>query len=194
MAYITTTQLEVFGQEIDALLPSGQTLIISAASRMFDKLCEVSDEFFEAAGAASDLTLYGDGTAYLKLPPYLSSPAPTIEAEDYDIEDDDWILQGQYMVWLSKTKRLSFDTTADRYTGWHNQVPVVVTARWGFTATPDDVKFAVTQIALQMFRTADPAFTAISQSGEANSAPNVPTQALEIANKYKMIYSTKAVF
>jgi hypothetical protein len=45
-----------------------------------------------------------------------------------------------------------------------------------------------------MFRTADPAFTAISQSGEANSAPNVPTQALEIANKYKMIYSTKAVF
>lgn len=195
MAYATSDEIAQFTQEPTSLDAAGWEILLTAASRLFDKLCEVSDEFFAVNTEGSlTRTFYGDGTAYLKIPPFIEvEDTPTVTSDDYTITADDWIVQGQYLVWLDRTQRLGNVTSEDRYTGWKLQVPVAVTASWGWDAIPADVKMATMQIALSMWRQTDPAFAVVSNTEKAVT-PELPVFVTQIAEKYRKIWTDKAVF
>lgn len=193
--YVQSSVLEQFGQEVDSLPQVGQDIVLQAASRIFDKLCGVPDNFFAKAGAsATDQTFYGDGTAFLKLPPFIGTPTVAIPGSEYTPED--YTVVNGSLVILGRTTRRNLNEYErnDRFTGWYDAVPITVTARWGWTAIPDDVQFAVMQIAINMWRQGDPAFTSISQSGEPNTLPAVPAVAQTIADLYRAKFGLSAVF
>jgi hypothetical protein len=198
--YVTTEQVTEFAQEFGALTGSGPALLVTSASRLFDNLCEVSEDFFAVAGGsfiARDF--YGDGTAYLRLDPYtaLNSVDPVVMDPDFDVDVPDYTAIGGSLVVLEKTKQAS-DTAAsftNRYTGWPLNVKVTVSAKWGFTAIPSDVQLAVIALAIVQWRTADPAFSVISSSEAAYtktaSLAEVHQNTIET---YKRRYSRRALF
>ncbi len=202
--YATAAQVGYFAQEFNALDTGGATLIIASASRLFDKLAEVSDDFFAAADSSfTDRDFIGDGTAYLKIDPHteLNSSDPvlinngTINDPDFVATDiPEYVVRDSTLVVLDKTNQNFNRVTPeyDRFTGWPDGVQIRVSAKWGFDAIPSDITLAVAQIAIQQWRTADPAFTAISQSEGA--LPAIPLQAEEIAKKYREIYSRRMIF
>ena len=199
--YVEKEVLSDFAQEIDAIQETSQDLLLVAASRLFDNLCEVSDGFFDTISDTETRTFYGDGTAYLKVPPYVVDPddivvlpTVTIPGEEYEVATTDWRTQGQFLVWIDKAGRTHPDAIVNRYTGWQEGVAVDVRATWGWEATPDDVKMATIQLALHLWRSGDPAFAVVSGTDKAISPTALPIFATEIADKYRRIYSEKAVF
>lgn len=223
--YITTTQIADFAQEFDALSPDGQSLIATSASRFFDNLCKVDAGFFSAATGATAKTFYGDGTAYLKLPPYIGTIAPAsvaiVDNDSNVVETPVYFEQNGYLVikgygagvptrdvsnagptffsnsWPSTWNSYSspFNTgVATYFKGWPVNLKITVTANWGFAAVPADVQQAVIQLAIHQWRVGDPAFTAISQSGQPYAAPAIPVQVQTIVDNYRETYTSVAGF
>jgi hypothetical protein len=201
--YVTLSQIAAFSQEFGALSDAGgQTLLPTAASRLFDNLCEVPENFFAAAGSSfTARDYYGDGTAYLTVDPFtvLNTVNPVVIDPDTDVTYDlpDYIAIDNQLIVLDKTKQLNQLTAAfnNRFTGWHLGVKVTVSAKWGFTAIPADVQMAVIALAIVQWRTADPAFSVISSSESAYtktaSLAEVHQTTIE---KYKRKYSRAALF
>lgn len=203
--YVTADQVAAFAQEFDSLDPAGQELIVTAASRLFDNLADVSEDFFApATGAYSEKRFYGNGTAYLRLPPYvtLASEEPIIIVNNDDDEESDipeYFEQNGYLVIKGygagvPTRDASDALLVHDFDGWPLNYEITIEADWGLPEVPFDVQMAVIQLAIHIWRTSDPAFTVISQSGEAYTPPAVPAQAKEIAERYRMKYSQKAYF
>lgn len=201
--YATGQEIAAFAQEFTDD-PDAQDILAGAASRIFDKLCGVEDGFFLPAGNAYSLkTFYGDGTAYLKLPPYTainpSTPVVIYNDEDETVEVPDYVERDGFLVIRGyvngiPTRDLMDAALTDSFNGWPVNDKITVSAKWGFTETPADVKQAVIQIAINNWRASDPAFTSISQSGTPNTLPEIPAQAKEIADRYRDAYNAKAVF
>lgn len=202
--YATAAQVGYFAQEFNALDAAGKGVVIAAASRLFDKLAEVSNDFFAVSSAAfSNRDFIGDGTAYLKIDPNteLNSTNPvlintgTIDVPSFvTTSNPGYVVRDTMLIVLAKTNQnfRLLTPEANRFTGWPQGVQIRVSAKWGFTAVPSDITMAVAQLAIQQWRTGDPAFTAISQSGAA--LPAIPLQAEEIAKKYREIYSRRMIF
>lgn len=201
MDYVTTSQVSAFAHEFDALSAEGQALLVTAASRLFDSLCEVSEDFFaEEDGTTEDRDFIGDGTAYLKLPPYVDLDSVTmnegtIETPDYTTDNlPDYVVQDGMLVVLDKTKQQSPYTAfyPNRYTGWPDGKQIRVGATWGFAFIPSDIVLACVHLALHLWRTGDPAFATISNSeGSAARAITIPQVAQQVIDKYKAKYSQR---
>jgi hypothetical protein len=204
MDYVTTTQVGSFAHEFAALDAPGQTLIVTSASRLFDNLCEVEEDFFaEEDGTTEDRYFIGDGTAYLKLPPYVDLDTValndgTVDVPDYTADNvPSYIEQDGMLVVLDKTKLQEPEAASypNRFTGWPGGVQIRVSAIWGFATVPSDVQLAVIHLALHLWRTADPAFAVISNAaGDALASRTVPKVAQSVIDKYKAKYSQKAIF
>jgi hypothetical protein len=202
--YVTTTQVSAFAHEFGALGGDGQALLVTAASRLFDTLCEVDEDFFaEEGGLTEDRDFIGDGTAYLKLPPYVDLDTVTINEgtiETPDFTDDnvpDYVAQNGMLVVLSKTMQQSAEAAfyPNRFTGWPDGKQIRIGAVWGFEFTPADVTFACVHLALHLWRTGDPAFATISNAeGAASRAATVPQIAQQIIDKYREKYSRRSLF
>jgi hypothetical protein len=215
--YATTQEIAAFAQEFSDD-ETVRALVATAASRLFDNLCQVEENFFSAAEAnATGRDFFGDGTAYLKLDPYVSlgvtDPVAIVDNDDNAQEVPDYFEQNGYLVikgygqgiptrdvlnapsnfeGLSNWNAAPSDSSP--FAGWAKDFKITVTARWGFTAIPADVKQAVIQLAIHLWRMGDPAFTAISQSGQPYQPPAVPNQVKEIADRYREKYSQVALF
>lgn len=218
MDYVTATQVAAFAQEFDSLSPDGQDLVITAASRLFDNLVGVSDDFFAAYADAgyTSKTYYGDGTAYLRLDPYVAlnptDPVAVLDSDGTALDIPEYYERNGYLVirdygagvpirgntvfyrspWPSENYPVYGVATS--FIGWAVDQKITVSARWGFSAIPADVQQAVIQLAIHLWRTGDPAFTAISQSGEPYTPPAIPVQVQSIADQYRDRYTQKAVF
>lgn len=203
--YVTSGQVAAFTHEFASV--SEPDLLVAAASRLFDKLVKVPDDFFaEVGGAFADRDFYGDGTAYLKLDPFteLNSVDPvklndgTIETPDYSVTNvPEYIVRDGFLVVLDKTKQMPPESASypNRFQGWPNRSQVRVSAKWGFAAIPADVTFACVHLATHLFRTADPAFAVISNAdGAASRIETVPKIAREIINSYREKYARNAAF
>jgi hypothetical protein len=81
---------------------------------------------------------------------------------------------------------------AQRYAGWRDGVKVTVSAKWGFTAIPAEVTYAVCQIALLQWRQREPA-VAITDNLDIQAAGLSPTTRA-IVDKYRGLYSRKSLF
>lgn len=202
--YIATDQLTAFAHEFAALSDANAVdTLITAASRLFDNLCEVDEDFFAAAsGTYADRTFIGDGTAYLKLDPYISLDDNPVAINEGTIEDEDYITDNvpEYaekegmLVVLAKTQRLRFSLDGGRFEGWPEGKQIEVTANWGFAAVPADVQMATVHLALHLWRTADPAFAQISNADNTVSVRTVPKVAEVVIDKYRERYSRRAIF
>lgn len=220
--YATQEEITAFAQEASPD-PEVWTQLAGAASRFFDKLCEVPTDFFAAAGGTfTARTFYGDGTAYLRLDPYTAlntvTPVVIVDADNVSQEVPEYYERNGFLVIKGygdgiPTRDVSgnvpvfigtgnpIDLTfwnnpfmANGFRGWPSDLKVTVSAKWGFTEIPADVKQAVIQLAIHLWRMSDPAFTAISQSGQPYQPPAIPNQVQAIADTYKGLYSQGTVF
>lgn len=200
MGYVTRDQLAGLGHEIQAINGTATDLVIEAASRLFDNLCEVSEGFFELVSDDFyvDRTFYGDDTAYLKLDPFtqLNDTDPVVIIDpDYAYDVPAYVVKDFTLVALDATKQKDTDyMSTHRFRGWNDAVPVIVSAKWGWAAIPADVTLATAHLFFHLWRTADPAFAQISNADNTLSVRTVPQIAQSVIDKYREKYSRRIVF
>lgn len=168
--YCTEAQAKSLGVQTDALLAATWPLLITSASRLFDKLVEVDDDYFAVGDLTepytySDRTFVGDGTAYLKLPPYIElNPTDPVTINEGTIDDEDFIIdnvpdyaeQNGYLVVLGRTTgHWPHFGGVHRFTGWPDGKQIEVSANWGFTAIPSEVTRLTAHLALFLWRNGD---------------------------------------
>ena len=181
----TTTALP--DDELDAL--------IEQASRFFDLECNVEPGYFEPAGdTATAKTIYGNGTNYLRLPPYVPGSLNTSITlpEGYTVPS--FIEQNGFLVLTTSSGVLPpfqhFHNCS--WSGWYSGVAVTVSARWGFVATPADVKMAVIELVINLERETDPAGLRLKDLEGQPLREKIPPRVLEVAKRYRV--NSGAVF
>ena len=195
--YATVIQTKLFAHEADSLVENESwELLITAASRMFDNLTEVTEDFYAAATGESDKVFYGDGTAYLRLPPYVSlgtDPIVILDDDDNEMEIPDYLDQNGTLVIRGQGIRYRRPAT-ETFEGWPLNKEITVSANWGFATIPADVTMATIQIALQMFRGSDPAKAVVLSETPEALRDALPLTAKVVIDKYKQQYSQAVMF
>ena len=175
----TTTALP--DAELDAL--------IEQASRYFDLCCGVAPEYFEPAdtpGVASDQTIYGQGTSYLKLPPYVPGSLATLTVPT-NYTAPTYIEKDGYLIITDSSGLTPFGQYRyPPYTvGWWEGVAITVSAVWGFEETPADVKLAVIELIINLWRETDPASLNLTDLERQPLREKIPPRVAEIARRYR---------
>jgi hypothetical protein len=168
---------------------------IEQASRFFDLECGVEPGYFEAAGdTATSKTIYSNGTNYLRLPPYVTGSLNTAITLPDGYTVPSFIEQDGFLVLTTSTGVLPpFQHFHDSlWGGWPSGVAVTVSARWGFAATPADVKMAVIELTINLERETDPASLRLKDLEGQPLREKIPPRVLEVAKKYRL--NTGAVF
>jgi len=180
--YITMDDVRLYGYQFDedAQGPVYQK-IIPRASAIFEDLCRVNAGYFNKAGdIATERTIYGSGTSYLTLPPHVGEIAITVP-ENYTMPT---YAEVDNTLWLT-------DSTGVRYPAgstptWWRGVAITVVGRWGFPEIPDDVKEAVVELAVSMFRSKDTSFMkSIDLENQTALTMEIPLRTKLIASKYR---------
>jgi hypothetical protein len=175
----TTTALPE--AELDAL--------IEQASRMFDLACNVPAGYFSgpAFPFASDRTIYGDGTNYLKLPPYVPGSlsttitVPTGYTAPSFVERDGYLILATSDGVLPPFRRF-YNCS---WPGWWSGVAVTVSAQWGIDSTPPDVKLAVIELVINLARETDPENLKMVNLDGVPLREKMPPRVAEIARRYR---------
>lgn len=157
--------------------------LIVRASRMFDLLTGVEPGYFEARGdgVATARTIYGDGTNYLKLPPYVPGTLSTTISTPDGYTTPEFITQNGYLVRAETGVVVRHPSTV---VGWHAGVPITVTAKWGYESTPEDVKAAVIELVINLWRETDPAFVKIVNIDNQPLRERLPPRVQMIVKQY----------
>ena len=162
--------------------------VIERASRIFDNECNVAAGYFEASSnTLSTKIVYGDGTNLLRLPPYVpGSLNPTLVVPDgYTAQE--FVEQGsegdQYLVRSFNNVPVAFSVFCGG--GWYPNVPITVTAKWGFTATPADVKHAVIEFVINLVKEVDPATIKMTGLDGQPLREKMPPRTRMVADRYK---------
>ena len=181
--YVTTDEVGELAHEF-TLSPTLADALVTRASRLFDNLTGVTDDFYKAAAtpaAYSNRVFFGNGTGYLQIDPYTAlnpvNPVVIDPAYGYDIptyKERDGML-------------VFYGSFIQRFTGWNDGVQVTVSANWGFPSVPPPVTQACAAIAIHLWRTSDPAFATISNAEGAVQA-DLPEIAKDIIETYKAKY------
>lgn len=170
--------------EVDAL--------IEQVSRVFDLECGVEPEHFEAAtGPSTARTFYGDGTNYLRLDPYVADSLTGISlpagyaAPDY-VERD-----GYLIITAPDGSLLTRRGFSNLWCGgWREGVPVSVTAQWGYSATPADVKLAIIEWVINLRWETDPQSIKLTNLEGQPLREKIPPRVAEIARFYRLKHRT----
>lgn len=199
--YATKAEIQKQAIEPDSLASVSWETLTGAASRIVDRLSDVPFNFFgKASGSPTSRTFYGDGTALLLLDPYAAATDPVVTMES-GYNEPTWIQEGdegrQYLVVNEELKQQSFaefGSWVNRSTGWPDRVSVSVSADWGFTSIPDDVKQATIEIALHTFRKADLAKLTVDGIDPTIANREVPPTVKLITDELRARYSRKFAF
>lgn len=158
------------------------------ASRLFEIMCYVPVGYFHpGTGEPEARVFYGTGSVYLFLPPHygtltLSMPTAYTAPEWVDVEG---------ALRTKSSDGVIFEPLASNRTFWPSGVAVTVTAKWGFEAIPEDVKEAVIELAVAMFRSKDQAFMkAVDLQNNVLITKVVPERTKLVADFY---HSRKAI-
>lgn len=173
------------GSATTVALPDAELdALIEQASRFFDLECGVDPEHFEAADdTATARVFYPDGTGFLRLDPYVAGSLNTAISLPAGYTAPEFIERDGYLV--RSSSQVLIDT---RHWGdpWSVGVPVTVTARWGYEATPADVKLAVIEWVLNLWRETDPANVRLKDLEGQPLREKVPPRVAQIAKRYRM--------
>jgi len=212
--YATLAELKAYAYQSVAADDALLTVILTRASRMFDRYCGVKPGYFVAydgSAAASARKFWGDGTDYLRTDAYSSAQAitvamptgytvpPYIESRTEAHQSDDG--QGFFLIrtYSNNESRYGFvkDSNIDEfagalfasninYVGWPIGVKVTVTAKWGFDALLEDVKEAVLETAVAIWRGRDQAFSrVVNLETNIQVVDAMPQRAKLIADRYR---------
>jgi hypothetical protein len=176
--YVTTEELSDYLLGASAAADAKKASAVTRASRLFDRLCGVPNDYFSVADADPTTKLItGNGSTILNLPPFVGSLGVVIYEPETDwqqtIEDTFFVLKGRAPNQTLETFRDRRFDAFDRLDyfdwqrdweptwGWHTRSVwrenrhYSISARWGWEAVPEDVKAAVTQIAISLMRDLD---------------------------------------
>lgn len=160
--------------------------LIEMASRYFDLLCSVAPGYFEAAGAtATARTFYGNGTNFLRLDRYVPGSLNATLAYPSGYTALDYAERDGYLVITDSTGVLS-SRSLTFCNGWYCGVPIVVTAKWGFEATPADVKLAVIEMGANLWSELDPKHLKLVAPEHLPLREKWPPRVAEIARHYRV--------
>jgi hypothetical protein len=181
--YITAADLRSAAEQQEASGTDAWEALATAISRMFDRECEIADEFFgKAAAAGSARSFLGAGTEYVKLSPYIPASITEITVDDDDVplgDTDHYSESEQYLVF-----KYSITKNAD----------VSVTARWGFPEVPADIRQACIEQALFQWRRKDLAFAELAGVASAAVAASFSPTFQAAIDRYRGIYSRNNYF
>jgi hypothetical protein len=177
-AYITTLKLMDNAVAHEASEEAVWQEYAEGASRLFDKLCDVEDNFFaKTTDTQSAKTFYGNGVDMMQLPPFVVGTVTSITIDGTAFAVTDWrVSPNGFLIRLDDGE---FDETE----------AIVVTAKWGFAEIPADVRLVVQELANYLWRVKDPLFT--KMSGVEIPEELSPTVKAAI-KKYRDKFSTSA--
>jgi hypothetical protein len=142
-------------------------------------------EFTEAGAdvAPTPKTVYGDGTNLLSLPPYVPGTLDTtlIVPEGYTAQE--FIESDSYLIRSLNGVINSFNPTFGG--GWYANVPITVTAVWGFPETPADVQHAIIEFVINLVKEVDPASIKMMSLEGMPLRERMPPRVKLVAEKYK---------
>jgi hypothetical protein len=118
------------------------------ASRQFESEAGADVDYFAAAGANfSNYLIYGNGTSFLRLPPFTEIEKITdSDGEVIDVED--------YIV--APRRGFYIESNTGSCSGkmrWRRNAKFIVSGKWGFPCVPHDIRVAVKSLALLKFFT-----------------------------------------
>lgn len=157
--------------------------LIERASRLFDLECGVAAEAFEPAGVnPTTRTIYGDGTNFLKLPAYVAGSLTGTLGYPDGYDDLEFVERGGYLV---RTENGLLNNGP--FGGWYENVPITVSARWGYAATPAVVKHAVIKLVIHICRTIDPTqLKLLVLEGQPLFQVRMPNDVVETAKRLRV--------
>lgn len=192
--YVTTAEFRGDQAASQQLITSASTqaisdadlaMLIERASRIFDLLCGVEPVYFEAAGvSATTRTFYGDGTSFLKLDRYVAGSLNTSITVPSGYTAPTFIERDGYLL-IASESGIPQTRSVHCAEGWWSNVPVTVSAKWGFDDTPEDVKHAVIELAINLWRETDPASIKMTNLEGQPLREKYPPRVKMIADKYK---------
>lgn len=211
--YVTMDQVRAYVYQSQDADEEFFTRIITRASRIFDMAASLPDGYFSKGSIAqtsSTRYFWGDGTDYLKIDPYLSSPAPVVTmptgfavlnyVEVNPNKNPRQNMAGEfylsrrygdnYSTFAALNERrdyffAEFSNQVD-YVGWPAGIRVGVTAKWGWDSTPAEVQEAVLETVASIWRSKDQGFArAVAVDGIAVINSPLPPRAQLIADSYR---------
>lgn len=186
MPYCTVQEVRDVGVQITSTAEypswSDATLgqVIERASRIIDLECGVEPEYFEPAGQnATNKVLIGDGTSYLKLPPYVAGSLNLTLTYPDGYSPLQFTERGGYLV-----RTEGGILIAHQFGGWYENVPITVSARWGYVATPADINHATIEFVINLVKEVDPASIKMMSLDNQPLREKMPPRVLNICKKY----------
>lgn len=164
----------------EPVFPTGSGATVTNGTAVFTE--------YGADVVATNKTIYGQGTSYLKLPPYV----PGTLDDEITVPDayttPDFIEKDGYLILTDSNGVLPQGQY--RYppyaTGWWEGVAITVSAIWGFEATPADVKLATIELVINLIRETDPATLKLTDLEGQPLREKVPPRVFEIARRYRL--------
>lgn len=181
--------MPMIAQATTSAIPNGEVeSLIEKASRLFDLVCGVESGHFDpASDTPSDRTFYGNGTQYLKVGQYIPGSLNTTLTLPDGYTAPDFVEREEYLVITDSNGVISGSHYPTRcHGGWWSGVPIIVSARWGLSATPADVKQAVIKWAADLWRITDPANQKLlAIEGQPISPQRIPPFVNDVARRYR---------
>lgn len=168
--------------------------LLTAASRMLDRLLKLPTGFFDVAGAsATEKEFLGNGLSFLTLPPMHSALAATGAVTIEDVTDTVTyqLRQGRYLHRTNASEDFLWGDVEDsglrkRRTKatWPEDKVVTVTARWGWSATPEDVINATYELAGVIYRQNPERQLSLDTGDEQIKEAAIPLRCRLLENEY----------
>lgn len=138
---------------------------------------------------ASARTFYPGGLNHLKLDPYVAGTLTGLTVPS-GYETPYYVQRGGYLIRTGSDYVLPV-TTSDWI--WNAGVPVTVTAKWGFSETPADVRQAVIELVINLWREVDPASQKLVNLDGMALRESLPPRVREIA-RHRRLSEARTVF
>lgn len=155
--------------------PTGSGATVTNGSVVFTE--------FGADVVATARTFYGNGMNFLKLDPYVEGSLNTTLTYPDGYTAVDFIQRNGYLI---QTSTDGIASPFLRYSsGWYGGAPITVTAIWGFDGTPEDVKAAVIELVINLWREIDPVSAKLINLDGMILREKLPPRVSEIARRYR---------
>lgn len=132
---------------------------------------------------ATNKTIYGDGTNYLRLPPYVAGSLNTTLTLPEGYTAPTFIEKDGYLIFTSNSVAPPF---FPNIYGWNSGIPVIASAIWGYESTPEDVKMAVIEMVINLLRETDPSQVKLVGIEGQPLREAMPPRVREVARRYQL--------
>lgn len=167
--------------------PTGTGLSVSSGTVIItEEGPDIGPVVFTEAGAdvvATSKTIYGDGTNLLSLPPYVPGTLNTTISVPDGYTAQEFIERDGYLIRSLNGVMNSFDPVFGG--GWYPNVPITVSAVWGYAQTPADVKHAIIEFVINLVKEVDPASIKMMSLEGQPLRERMPPRVKMVAEKYK---------